>query len=220
MATSNFFLPSCRRYVSAYPPITKQFWWNKQMSCGPVVEQGTHFADLCRFIAGEVNLETVQAQSVEYFDPAGKLSALKINESAIPENDRIPRMTSASWSTKDGALCSFNHCLALHGSKYETCIEVYCDGWQFRLVDFYGNPTLYIRSPSSDSNEEIFTFQDDDPYFGEFSTFIDACENRGPNLILSTFEDAARTYQLTWAIREASEKASAARKSKQFSKVD
>ena len=54
--------------------------------------------------------------------------------------------------------------------------------------------------------EEVYTFADDDPYFGEFSTFVDACEGVGPNLIASTFEDAAKTYELTWKIREHSEK--------------
>ena len=44
-------------------------------------------------------------------------------------------------------------------------------------------------------------------YFGEFSTFIDAVEspNRDASLILSSFEDAVKTYDLTWRIREASE---------------
>jgi len=46
-----------------------------------------------------------------------------------------------------------------------------------------------------------------DRYFGEFSTFIDAVESpqRDASLILSSFEDAVKTYDLTWRIREASE---------------
>ena len=44
-------------------------------------------------------------------------------------------------------------------------------------------------------------------YFGEFSTFIDAVESPSgdASLILSSFEDAVKTYDLTWRIREASE---------------
>lgn len=44
-------------------------------------------------------------------------------------------------------------------------------------------------------------------YFGEFSTFIDAVESDSgdASLILSSFEDAVKTYDLTWRIREASE---------------
>jgi len=97
--------------------------------------------------------------------------------------------------------------LVLHGSRYDTTLEVYCDGWSFRLVDPYNNPTLYVRSPSdADDREVTYTFPDDDPYFGEFSMFIDAVESptRDAFLILSSFEDAVKTY-LTWRIREASE---------------
>ena len=81
------------------------------------------------------------------------------------------------------------------------------------------NPTLYVRSPSDpDDREVVYTFPDDDPYvsfgrylmsryFGEFSTFIDAVESPSgdASLILSSFEDAVKTYDLTWRIREASE---------------
>jgi hypothetical protein len=44
-------------------------------------------------------------------------------------------------------------------------------------------------------------------YFGEFSTFIEAVESQtgDTSLILSSFEDAVKTYDLTWKIREASE---------------
>jgi Putative oxidoreductase C terminal domain len=31
------------RYIAAYAKIDKRFWWDKDMACGPIVEQGTHF---------------------------------------------------------------------------------------------------------------------------------------------------------------------------------
>jgi hypothetical protein len=31
------------RYIAAYAKIDKMFWWDKDMACGPIVEQGTHF---------------------------------------------------------------------------------------------------------------------------------------------------------------------------------
>jgi hypothetical protein len=71
------------------------------------------------------------------------------------------------------------------------------------------NPTLYVRGPRDpDDREVVYSFPDDDPYFGEFSTFIDAVESptkENVSLILSSFEDAVSTYDLTWRIREASE---------------
>lgn len=53
--------------------------------------------DLSRYIAGNVVLESIRAVAVEHDDPPGHLSALPIDESEIPENDRLPRVTSAIW---------------------------------------------------------------------------------------------------------------------------
>lgn len=53
--------------------------------------------DLSRYFGGPVNLDTLSAASVEWHEKPGHLSAIQIDESKIPENDRIPRFTTASW---------------------------------------------------------------------------------------------------------------------------
>jgi hypothetical protein len=67
--------------------------------------------------------------------------------------------------------------------------------------------------------------QDDDPFFSEVSAFIDAIEGGPDPHILSSFEDATKTYEyvslncssskltdrLTWAIRLAAEASRAPR---------
>jgi hypothetical protein len=58
-----------------------------------IVDKG----DLSRYIAGDVLLHTIRSVSVEYTDKPSHLSAIPINESEIPEIDRIPRVTSAIW---------------------------------------------------------------------------------------------------------------------------
>lgn len=65
---------------------------------------------------------------------------------------------------------------------------------------------LSVRRPGDD-HEETLRYPNDDPFFTEVSNMID-CIERGRNAapILSSFEDAVRTYALTWAIREASER--------------
>ena len=40
----------------------------------------------------------VSASAVEWYDPPGYLSKMGIDETLIPEESRIPRFTSASWS--------------------------------------------------------------------------------------------------------------------------
>jgi hypothetical protein len=91
---------------------------------GPVIEQGTHFCDLSRYFGGDVeidsvvyvpsfityhpsepslppesrrNILTTSAKSVEFYEQPGKLSKVPVDESKIPEEDRIPRITTAVW---------------------------------------------------------------------------------------------------------------------------
>ncbi len=188
------------RYVCSYAKIAKPDWWTFSKSGGPVVEQGTHFCDLCRYFGGEVDLDSVQADAVQWDDPAGQLSAMPIDESLIPEHDRIPRMTSATWRFKDtGAIGSLTHGLVLQGTKYDTTIELYADGYQLRLVDPYDQPRLYVRQPGNDS-EELYTFAEDDCYFTEIDTFIDAIETGNRSLILSDFADGVKSYEFSWEI--------------------
>lgn len=198
------------RYVSAYPKISKQHWWTKSMSGGPVVEQGTHFADLCRYFGGNVDIDSVQATSLEWNSRVGKLSAMPFSEDHIPEHERVPRVTSATWRYESGAVGSFFHAIVMQGTKYDTMLEIYADGYQFKIVDPYNAPELYVRTPLDDQEDKI-TFPGDDPYYGEISAFIDAIDanKKGGKVenIRSTFADACATYELTWAIRQASERA-------------
>ncbi|KAK7043625.1 hypothetical protein VNI00_008236 [Paramarasmius palmivorus] len=202
------------RYACAYEAIAKPDWWDKSKSAGPVIEQGTHFCDLSRYFGGEVDISSVMAHSLEFDENAGKLSKMQIDESQIAPENRIPRITSATWKYDSGAVGSFTHCVALQGTNYSCELEVYCDGYSFKLVDPYVQPILYIRRPGDDS-EQTFRFPDDDPFFSEISNFIDIVEDieEDPDAaaILSSYEDACRSYQLTWAIREAAERSRADR---------
>jgi predicted dehydrogenase len=47
------------RYACAYEAIAKSDWWNKDISMGPVIEQGTHFCDLSRYFGGDVDIDSV-----------------------------------------------------------------------------------------------------------------------------------------------------------------
>ncbi|KAK0560221.1 hypothetical protein OC861_006354 [Tilletia horrida] len=193
------------RYIMAYEHTAKPDWWDKSQTCGPIVEQATHFCDLSRYFGGEVDLSTVMAHSLEHFEPAGKLSKLPIDESKIPPQERIPRVTCATWKYESGAVGSLTHAVALQGHDYSTELDVYADGYQLRLVDPYNAPVLYFRRPGDD-HEEVVRYSNDDPFFSEVANLIDVIEN-GPGAapILSTYEDAVKTYALTWAIRRASE---------------
>ncbi|SCV67027.1 BQ2448_5673 [Microbotryum intermedium] len=206
------------RYICSYAKIAKPAWWMKSRDCGPIVEQATHFIDLSRYFGGDVEMDSVQAQALEWYEEAGELSAIPVDEDKIPEEDRIPRVTSATWKYKTGALGSLTHALVLQGTKYSTELEIYADGYQLRLIDPYNAPQLRVRHPGVD-DEEVHTFSGDDPYFGQMQAFIDAAEDdQGPVPpsaivdddesieVLSSFDDAVKSYALSWAIREASER--------------
>jgi len=193
------------RYGCAYESIAKYNWWNKDIDCGPVVEQGTHFCDLSRYFGGDVDVSSVLAHSVEHYEAPGKLSKIPIDESKIAPEQRIPRATTATWKYANGAVGMLLHAVALHDTNYSCEFEVYCDGYQLRLIDPYNNPTLYVRRPGNNL-DEVHTFPEDDPFYSEVSNFIDVIE-QGPqaSTILSSFEDACKSYEFSWAIRHASE---------------
>ncbi|GJN94732.1 hypothetical protein Rhopal_007823-T1 [Rhodotorula paludigena] len=180
---------------------TKPAWWNKQISCGPIVEQATHLASLSLLFGGAARLPSVRTQTVEHFEAPGKLSKLGFDEdSTVPAESRIPRYTSAIWKYKGGAVGSLTHVVGLHGNTYDTEFEVICDGTTFRLVDCYTPcPRLFIRQSDKSAEVEVHNFAGDDP----FQTQIDALVAGSPKC---TFEEALATYQLTWAIREAGER--------------
>ncbi|KAH8797336.1 putative oxidoreductase C terminal-domain-containing protein [Xylogone sp. PMI_703] len=220
------------RYTCAYSKVRKADWWDKSKQCGPIVEQATHFADLCRYLGGEVDLETVTAAALEHYEPAGKLSHMAVDESRIPESERIPRVTAAFWKFKNGGLGTLMHIIALHGIKYSNEIVVAADGYQMRLVDLYTTPTLFVRTPASET-EEVFNYPYDDPFYSEFASLLNnigipsipqvetgnAVQNDitedyltinsiGPSPILSSYSDAFKTYEFTWRIRDESERSS------------
>jgi len=202
------------RYACAYEAIAKPDWWDKSLSAGPIIEQGTHFCDLSRYFGGEVDISTVSAHSLEWDENAGHLTKMVVDESKIAPENRIPRATSAVWKYDSGAVGSLMHVVALQGTNYSCELEVYADGYQLKLVDPYVQPTLHIRKPGDD-HEQVIRFPDDDPFFSEVSNLIDIIEDieEDPEAaqILSSYEDAVRTYQLTWAIREVSERTRAAK---------
>lgn len=72
---------------------------NKQLTCVNPVATKLMVGDLSRYIAGDVSLPTVRAVAVEHDVMPGKLSSIPFNvdESQIPEKDRLPRVTSAIW---------------------------------------------------------------------------------------------------------------------------
>lgn len=198
------------RYNCAYSEMNHPFWWDKAKSGGPIVEQATHFCDLLRHLGGEVALGSVSAITVPASDSSGDpgyLSAVQavVREQELPLSRRPPRLTSAHMRFQGGGVGTLTHGVTLHGQKYETAIEVWADGLRMSLEEpYFPECRLRVRLGNTDE-EQVEGFPDADPYLGEVQVFLAAVRSRDPSKVRSSYRDAAKTYQLSWAIRRASE---------------
>jgi predicted dehydrogenase len=212
------------RYNCAYSQILKPEWWDVRQTGGPIVEQATHFCDLARLFGGEVDLPSVQAVAI---DPLSEKAALadmptgadgKRLDHGVAARHQVPRSTAAVWRFKNGAIGSLTHAALLHGAKYESELEVWGDGLRLVLQDPYGRCRLLVRRPHKEKTEVLGDFAADDPYLSEDIAFVDAVRaaaigsrgkaagrGREPTDIRSTYADALKTHEFTWAIRRAAE---------------
>lgn len=116
---------------------------NINVSQGPVVEQGTHFCDLSRYFGGDVDLSTVQAHSLEWDEEAGHLRKQTIDESQIAPENRIPRVTSATWY----ACCCLVNSAVLDQSLFFQEIRERC-GWDIHSRRRTPGQELQLRARS------------------------------------------------------------------------
>ncbi|WWD17283.1 hypothetical protein CI109_101723 [Kwoniella shandongensis] len=212
-------MASITTYLLAYSFASKSFfgYWDKSREPGPIVSQATHVCDLTRYLTPRALLDTVHVKTVEHSEPAGNLSLLEFDEEGLvkPEN-RISRVTNATWKYENGAVGTLLHGVCLHEGDYDVELLILADGWKLKLVDPYGTaPKLYIRRPGT--TEEVMTvFTDDDCYYSEVSNLIDVIDGKADkSIILSSYEDAIESYKLTWAIRHEGERSFAERNASQ-----
>jgi len=196
------------RYNCAYSGILKPEWWDIRMTGGLIVEQATHFADLARFLVGDVELDSVKAVAIRGSEPMGRLGDVPLREDggrfddAVDPTNRHACATTAVWKYVDGAVGSLVHGTLLHGGKYESELEVWADGLRLVLVDPYGDCRLLVRRPHSEETETI-RFAEDDSYLAEDVAFVEALRTGDRSKICSRYEDAFKTFELTWAITDA-----------------
>ena len=199
------------RYDCAYSEIAKVEWWDTRRSGGPIVEQATHFVDLSRLLGGEADLSSVVGVGIDPNSAAGALLDVPLvpdgrtSDETVPPEFRVPRATAAVWKFDSGAVGSLTHGILLHEQKYESELEVWGDGLRMVLADPYGACRLHVRRPHGEETHAQ-DLSDDDPYLTEDQVFIDAVRSGDASGIRSTYADAFKTYELTWAIRRAAER--------------
>lgn len=80
-----------------------------------------------------MELDSVLAHSIEWYETPGQLSRMQIDEGLIPEEDRIPRFTSATWKYENGAIGHLEHGVALQGQVFSTELAV-CESVRGGLI--------------------------------------------------------------------------------------
>ncbi|OWF46463.1 uncharacterized protein UNK4.17-like isoform X3 [Mizuhopecten yessoensis] len=199
------------RYYFAYTEGINKYWFQQEFSGGPIVEQATHFCDLARYIVGDIDMTSLHTLMLNDSDKggAGKLNNQSEHaEDDIPSSKRIPRVTLSHWRFQDGGLGTLMHSVTLPGSRYQATIDVQLDGLQLSLIDPYESTSiLKVRTleGGNPNQEQDFVFKNDDTYLRELDTFIKAVRQGKQSLIKSSYEDAMKTYELTWAIRRQGE---------------
>jgi len=198
------------QYDCAYSRIVKPEWWDIRAMGGPIVEQATHFVDLARYLVGDAIPGSVRAAAIPGACAAGILSDIPAGadgrklDADVPLRFRHPRATAAVWMFESGGVASLTHATLLHREKYDTRLEVWGDGLRVELADPYGSPALRVRRPGTEETETV-PLEPDDPYLTEDLAFVEAVRTRNPAGIRSPYADALKTFELTWAITDASQ---------------
>ncbi|ETI43205.1 hypothetical protein F443_11761 [Phytophthora nicotianae P1569] len=192
------------RYNCTYANIPSPFWWNSEHCGGPIVEQATHFADISRYLVGEVDMDTVYSRSVKASLTPGDIGYLEkvpVDETVVPPQNRVPRAHVANWYFKSGALGNLVHGALLQGEAYDASVEIMADGLRIGVVKPYSEtPTLKVLQ--GDSDEEVtYEFSGDDMYLTEDREFLKAVHGEGDD-IRCQYQDAVNTYALTCKIRD------------------
>merc|ERR1711971_56604 len=201
------------RYQTAYPHINKQFFFDQQMSCGPIVEQGTHFVDLARFFCGECDIETLQTNAVYFGEKNLKMLHEEVDLSKIKKGNVNQIITSANYRSV-GAVVSLTHGIHLYGKRYETYIDLCADGLSMNLSNPYddkcvlrvrdGRKCKWKSERDRECEEMIYEFdlnesEQNDPYWMQMKCFLESINgqcNDNPS-IQSDYNDAAYTYILS-----------------------
>ncbi|XP_060074888.1 uncharacterized protein LOC132554579 [Ylistrum balloti] len=195
------------RYYYAYTEMTNKYWYNADLSGGPVIEQATHFFDLARYIVGDVDLSSIHTLMLEEDDRsgAGHIGHVPLGaEEDIPPRKRIPRVTISHWRFENAGVGTMMHSIALPGTRYEANIDVQLDGLKLSLIEPYQESCILRMRSMENGKRDVdkdFTFEGSDSYSTELETFLQAVRKNDQSLIKSSYADAAKTYELTWAVR-------------------
>lgn len=159
-------------------------WWrNRDTSGGQFVEQTTHLIDLVRFTLGEVD----------------EVFAMEANRvmAGQHENVTVADVGAAVLKMKSGVIVQLSNTCLLPEGVSEVGIRYFHSGGMIH-VDMN---SLTICGPSEERKETEAA----NPYVRENEAFLHAVRTGDTSRILSSYEDAWRTQEITDAIMKSAE---------------
>jgi predicted dehydrogenase len=156
-------------------------WWrDMSKSGGQIVEQTTHTVDMVRYLAGDV--------TKVYAD-----MALRVMKDV--KNISIPDVGTMNLVFQSGAVGHVDTCFIQ--PDHRNGVEV--QGKDFRVVLEGTTLTIVERNQTT-----TYTSKSGDVYKAQDDKFIEAVVTGNKDLILSPYEDALRTVEVTLAANESS----------------
>lgn len=156
-------------------------WWRRQSaSGGQFVEQTTHLVDLLRYICGEV-----QEVYASY--------ALRVMQEQLPGTD-VPDVGTVSLKLRSGVIASISNACMVPVSRHRIGLELLTDQGALMLEE--------ERLHHITARETHVYSNDTPPLASEAMAFVQALRTGDRSLILSDYEDACRTHDITMAANE------------------
>ncbi|KAK9832928.1 hypothetical protein WJX74_001899 [Apatococcus lobatus] len=194
------------RMSIGYSFLQTPFWWDKERSGGPIVEQATHFVDLMRYLCGELVPDSVQAKAIGPNMMLSDMPAAPLAEHTIPMEKRVNRATTAQFVFESGCIGSLFHSACLEGARFSAELDIQADGVHIVIGNPYHMPFLKMRSSRREDYEEVeINKQGEAMYDAAFGTFLQAIREKDPKILRSSFADALKTYEATRWIADASQ---------------
>ncbi|WP_078549393.1 Gfo/Idh/MocA family protein [Litchfieldia alkalitelluris] len=160
-------------------------WWRKQeQSGGQFIEQTTHLVDLLRYVCGDVD---------EVFGFYGN----RVMQDKV-DSVTVPDVGSVTMKLSTGVVATISNTCILPSGVHRTGLSFYTDKG---IVD-YTPDLLTVNYPG-----EVLQYKDsENAYIIENQIFINAVRSQDSSGILSSYEDAYKTQEVTCGALESVDK--------------
>jgi|GEM_PF-4823999 len=176
-----------------YAHTPEVYWWrNADLSGGMMVESGSHYVDLLRYIFGEINsVCAIKSDGIANRLISG-CSTYDSMEAIL--NFKTGLIGSIGITHLLNAVQPRNHSLNIYGNNFWLKVDLY-------KLRYKNEATLTYKSDDTVDWKQISKKTDKKDLIREESlAFLSAIQNNNPSLIRSSYIDACHTLKVTLAM--------------------